>query len=138
MNPGPVISAWFGVPIAAVLMLMVAAHALAMRDTDHPASRKRIRQANAVLILLTIPVLTAGFCLINPHTHAREWALIWGAAFAMLAFVVLLAIADMLNTVRLARDARRALRRELVSPEAGRFRDPASTRDSAGDARDDG
>lgn len=114
MNTGAIIPLWLGVPVAAVLMLMVAAHALAVGESDHPASRKRIRQANAVMILLTLPLLTMGFCVLSPRSHPREWALVWMSSFALLGFVVLLAVADMLNTLRLLRTARARLRRELV------------------------
>jgi len=116
MAPGTIIPLWLGLPVAGVLMLMVAAHALAVGESDHPASRKRIRQANAVMILLTIPLLTFGFCVLSPRDHPREWALVWLSSFALLGFVVMLALVDMLNTVRLLRSARTRLRRDLTTP----------------------
>ncbi len=119
MMSGAIIPLWLGVPVAGVLMLMVAAHALAIGESDHPASRKRIRQANAVMILLTIPLLTTGFCVLSPRDHPREWALVWLCSFAMLAFVVMLAVVDVLNTLRLLRNARANLRRQLVRGHGG-------------------
>lgn len=106
---------WAGLPIAGVMMLLVAAHALALGESDHPASRKRIRQANAVLILLAIPLITTGVCVLSPRQHPREWALVWMAAFGLIALVVALALADVLNTLRLLRSARARLRAELFS-----------------------
>jgi len=120
VNTGPVIPLWLGIPVAAMLMLVVAAHALSLGESDHPASRKRIRQSNAVMILLAIPLLTCGFCVLDPQAHPREWALVWLACFALLGFVVLLAVADMLNTLRLGRAERGRARSSLWAPVARR------------------
>lgn len=119
MISGAIIPLWLGLPVAAVLMLMVAAHALAVGESDHPASRKRIRQANAVMILLTVPLLTTGFCVLSARDQPREWALVWLSSFAMLGFVVMLAVVDVMNTLRLLRAARAKLRRELVRGGGG-------------------
>ncbi|MFM9958553.1 MAG: hypothetical protein ACKVZJ_10785 [Phycisphaerales bacterium] len=122
---------WIGLPVAGAMMLLVAAHALAIADTDHPPSRKRIRQANAVLILLTVPLITIGVCVLSPQQHPREWALVWMGTFGMIALVIGLAIADMLNTLRLLRAARARLRSEL-------FNKPRVDRGTPGTASADG
>lgn len=122
---GALVPMWIGLPVAGFMMLLVAAHALALAETDHPASRKRIRQANAVLILLTIPLLTTGVCVLSPQQHPREWALVWMGVFALIALVVGLALADVLNTLRLLRSARAKLRAELLARHVGGSHSPS-------------
>ncbi|MBN8645427.1 MAG: hypothetical protein J0L61_09345 [Planctomycetes bacterium] len=107
---------WAAAPVAAVLMLAVATHAVSIGSSDHPASRKRIRQANGALILLVIPLITAGVSVLDPTANPREWTLVWLAVFALLGIIVTLAVTDVLNTLRLARTARRAMHRRLASP----------------------
>jgi len=97
------IPAWFCVPVAGLLFAIVALHMRATAKSDHPASRKRIRLANGILILINLPLLTAGFSLINPNAHPKPWVLIWVAAMALLACNVGLAIVDVVNTLRLTR-----------------------------------
>lgn len=110
---------WVAAPVAGVLMFSVAAHAVAVGGSDHPASRKRIRQANGVLILLVIPLITAGVSVLDPTANPREWTLVWLSVFALLAVIVTLAVADVFNTLRLARNAKRAMRRGLSGSGSG-------------------
>ncbi|MDX2116249.1 MAG: hypothetical protein SFZ24_11620 [Planctomycetota bacterium] len=100
------------------MMLLVALHAQVTRLSDEPASRKRIRLANAGLMMLTLPLLAAGFSLVDPRRHPGTWALVWMAALGLLAMNVGLAVLDTLNTLRLISAARRELRRELTKPLA--------------------
>lgn len=97
------IPVWFCVPVAALLFAIVALHMRGTARSDHPPSRKRIRFANGILILINLPLLTAGFSLINPSAHPRPWVLVWVAAMALLACNVGLAMLDVVNTLRLTR-----------------------------------
>lgn len=109
---------WIVLPAAALLMFAVAGHTMAISQSRHPASRKRIRQANGGIMLVTIPLLATGLSLLDPVRHAREWALVWMASVALLGFVILLALLDVANTVRLARRAARKLSRSWLSDHA--------------------
>jgi len=111
------IPAWFCVPVAALLVAIVALHMRSTARSDHPPSRKRIRFANGILILVNLPLLTAGFSLINPNAHPKPWVLVWVAAMALLACNVGLAILDVVNTLRLTR--RESPRRPLVAGPPG-------------------
>jgi len=113
---GTLIPVWICVPIAAAMMICLALHARAIARGNHPASRKRIRLANAAVMLVNTPLLAAGFSLINSSTAPRAWLLVWIAAMVLLAFSIGLALLDMLNTVRLARRAARELTQSLVTP----------------------
>ncbi len=99
-------------------MVLVAIHAKGTQRSNEPASRKRIRGANACLIMLTLPLVAAGFSVVNPRTHPRAWMLVWSAAMALLAMNVSLALLDVLNTARLVRSARRRLNAELLAESA--------------------
>jgi hypothetical protein len=109
---------WIGLPLGVVMMLVVAAHVTVIGETTNPASRRRIRQANGGLMLVLIPLLTAGFSLIDPQRDPRLWVLVWLAALPMLCFVVLFAGLDVLNTWRLLRRRRLKLQAELATLEA--------------------
>lgn len=118
MSSGPIVSMWIGLPLGIATMLVVAAHLMVISEIRHPASRRRIRQANGGLMLVLIPLLTAGFSLIDPALEPRLWVVVWMAALPMLWFVLLLAALDMLNTFRLTRRRRAKLAAELRSIEA--------------------
>ncbi len=96
-------------------MVLVATHAHATARSDQPASRKRIRIANAVVMLLMLPMLACGFSLLDPHRHPREWTLVWIAALALLVVGIALAVLDAANTARLTLASRRRLRASLGS-----------------------
>lgn len=96
-----------------MLMVLAAVHARATRRSSEPGSRKRIRLANAVLMMVTLPLLATGFSLLDPHDHPREWTLVWLSAMALLAMNVFLAVLDALNTLRLLSRARREIRRAM-------------------------
>jgi hypothetical protein len=103
----PLIPSWIGVPLGMLMIVVVSMHISWLLRSRQPASRRRIRLANGVLMFLTIPLLTTGFSILAPRAHTRAWMLVWIAAMAMLAGVVFFAMLDALNTVRLQRRARR-------------------------------
>ncbi len=107
MLSGSVIPWWIVLPVAGVVMMFVAAHIGATQQRTKPPSRRRIRVANGWVMLVTIPLLAAGFGVLNPHTQSRAFALVWVAAVALLAMTIGLALLDAANTLRLARAARR-------------------------------
>ena len=116
----PIISPYLSLALALALMVLVAIHARATQRSSEPASRKRIRGANACLIMLTLPLVAIGFSVVNPRSHPRAWMLVWIAAMALLAMNVALAVLDVLNTARLVRNARRRLNAELLADSAAR------------------
>lgn len=130
MTAGPLVPLWFGVPAAAVTAFIVVRHLRAVARADAPASRRRIRQANGGLMLVTIPTLLVGFCVVDHEREPGAWAVVWLAAMALLGFVVFFAVLDVLNTLRLRRRrARRMLRgARALSVELARRR-------AAGDGR---
>ncbi|QOI99485.1 MAG: hypothetical protein HRU70_02905 [Phycisphaeraceae bacterium] len=104
---------WAVIPAASVLLVVVAAHAgVVRRSPGVPPSRKRIRLANAALMVVTIPVLS--FALgVARSDDPRVFVLAWLATVGLIGLVIMVACLDMLNTVRLGFAARRRLREHL-------------------------
>ena len=105
-------------------MLLVAGHAAATWRSDQPHSRRRIRLANACVMMLTLPLLLAGFSLIDHRAEPRMWTLVWLSAMALLTVNIALAMLDVANTLRLVRRARLRVRAALegLSAEAEEIR----------------
>ena len=117
MTGGTLIPAWLGVSMGLVVMVVVAGHAMALRGADVPASRRRIRQANAGLMLVLVPLLTAGTSLISAQRTPHLWMQVWLAALLLLGAVIAFAALDMVNTARLARHRRAQLAEERATLE---------------------
>jgi hypothetical protein len=99
--------------LAAVLALLIAWHLRATHRAAMPESRRRIRLANGYLMILSMPLLA--YCLgVASPASPRGFVLSWGSMVAVVGLVAMLAIADMLNNMRLARRAQAELRREAA------------------------
>lgn len=109
MFSNTVLHPWLVLPVAGLMMLVVAAHIGATQERTEPRSRRRIRVANGWVMLLLLPLLGAGFGVINHQTHPRLFALVWLGAIGLLLLCILLAVADVVNTMRIARAARERL-----------------------------
>lgn len=107
----PMLPWWVVVPLAGLTMLVVAWHTLRLRDADIPASRRRIRTANGLLMLAFVPVLAFAVGVANPG-QPRTFALAWVGVIVLLIVIITLAGLDMLNTLRLYRAAREELARQ--------------------------
>ena len=107
-SPFGLVSPWVAVPLAAAVMFVVAGHVLAMqRARAHmPASRRRIRTANGLLMLVVAPLLAYAVSNGPGTDQPRPMALLWLLILSMLTMVVGLAVLDVLNTLRLVRAGR--------------------------------
>lgn len=122
MFTNTVFSPWLVLPVVGALMLVVAAHIGSLQESDQPPSRVRIRVANGWVILLLLPLLGAGFGVINHAARPSLFFLTWLLVIGLLMVCVLLAIADVLNTLRLAQAARREALRESAARLAQELR----------------
>ncbi len=98
-------------PVAILAVLVIAAH-LAALHADHTVaiSRKRIRTANGVVMLIASIVLAYAFAY-APVADPARFAIAWGAAIMLLAVVLALSSIDAINNVRLSRLQRRRVRK---------------------------
>lgn len=122
MFTNTVFTPWLTIPIAGILMLIVGAHIGAIQESDQPASRVRIRVANGWVMLLLLPLLAAGFGVIDPDGRPRLFYLTWTMALGLLMVCVFLAVLDVVNTVRLAQSARRSIARDAAARLADELR----------------
>ncbi|HRQ74117.1 MAG TPA: hypothetical protein PLU35_13915 [Phycisphaerales bacterium] len=104
----PILPAWFVLPLAIATVLIVSAHLSAMQHTEMPATRRRLRQANGVVMLVATPLLAYAFGIATTR-DPRTFAMVWTACTGLLGMVVLLAGLDILNNVRLYASQRRGL-----------------------------
>lgn len=99
---------WLVVPPALMLVIAVGAHMIAMRKAEMPASRRRLRAANGLLMLLTTPLTAYAFCRVSP-ADPRFFVLVWTAVVGLVGLVVALAVADILNNLWIAHRTSRDL-----------------------------
>lgn len=104
--------AWIIIPFAAVTLLVLAGHVLALGGADMPASRRRIRLANGLVMMFATPLTAYAFCIAAPE-EPRVFTIVWTLVAGLLFLVVMLAGLDLLNTWRLLASERRRLRAEL-------------------------
>ncbi|MCA9310901.1 MAG: hypothetical protein KDA21_06825 [Phycisphaerales bacterium] len=123
MISGALLPALFVIPACALLMLMIAVHLhRVVHRPDLPPSRRRIRIANTLVMLTVVPFLAVGLSLIDPDVQPRRLAFVWSTTIALLSMSVLLAVLDVVNTVRIFRRRRQVLRARLR--EVGARRTP--------------
>lgn len=104
---------WIVLPPAAATLLVIAAHLQALRTAPMPESRRRIRQANGVLMLVATPLVAYLFGVAQTG-RPRSFLLISTTVVGLLAMILLLSGVDIANTWRLHRREMRALRREVA------------------------
>ncbi|HEX2836785.1 MAG TPA: hypothetical protein VHN77_01525 [Phycisphaerales bacterium] len=109
--------AWFVLPVAAVALLVTAGHWIALARAEMPAGRKRLRTANGLVMMMTIPVLAYGFGAVDTADH-RRFVLTWMAASGLIIIVVTLAALDLCSTFLFAHQARRQLLADFAASRA--------------------
>lgn len=105
MNNVPLLPAWVVLPVAAIMLLIVATHLMLQLKSDMPASRRRIRTLNGWIMLFLVPIGAAAFGVVTP-SDPRLFLLIWIVVILMLFLLIGLALLDMVNTTRLYRQER--------------------------------
>ena len=91
-------------PVAMAVMVLVAGHLLAMRSAKDrvPASRYRIRTVNGGMMLAVVPMLACAFAVVSPDDR-KFFLLLWMSCIGLLGLIILLAVIDGLNNLRLGR-----------------------------------
>ncbi len=95
-------------PVAAGFAIVVMWYWVRLGRSDVPQSRRRIRRSSLSIILVTIPVLFGALSLIDPKVRASAYVILWSVAMLCLLLVVVTAIFDSLNSMRLHREAAQA------------------------------
>jgi len=109
-----IVSPWAAIPLAGIVMLIIAGHIVRVEDGPAPRSRKRIRMANGWVMLTTAALLAAGVGVFDPQSQQRAFVMTWLLVIALLLVCVTLAMWDVGNTLAIARRTSRRLKREAA------------------------
>ena len=115
LQNSPLLPPWIALPAAGMAMLFIAGHVLVMYRADIPPSRRRIRVAAGLLMMVVAGLLGYGFGVVTP-AQSSMFALTWMAILGLLGIVVGVAMIDVINNMRLHAEDRRALRRAMARP----------------------
>jgi hypothetical protein len=114
LTSGPLAPVWLVVPLAVLALLVIAAHVLALDKTEMPASRRRIRKVNGLLMMFTVPLVAYAFGVASP-SQARLFVMVWMIVAGLVFLVLMLAMLDIVNTWRVTWNERRQLKRQIDS-----------------------
>lgn len=114
---GPALPLWAVLPPCFGLMLVLAAYVLALREAEVPESRRRIRTLGSVTMMLTQPLIVYVFAVATP-ANGRTFLLTWAMLVGLLGVLVILAMLDVLNNVRIGTGTRKEFHRELRDLES--------------------
>ncbi len=96
------------IPLALVVAgwIMWYWHRLAAPEV--PESRRRIRRASLIVMLVSQPILVQALSFTNPHdTNPTVYVIAWLLVIFLVGLVLVTAGLDVLNTMRLQREQRR-------------------------------
>ncbi|MEO1584849.1 MAG: hypothetical protein AAFR96_09800 [Planctomycetota bacterium] len=129
---GGALPLWAVAPPAAVLMVLLAGYVLALREADVPESRRRIRTAATMVMIVLQPLLVYLFAIGGSH-QPRPFVFTWALVMGLLALLVVLAMLDAINNAKLSAANRAELREELraMREEIRRISDEASAEGGA-------
>jgi hypothetical protein len=122
LDQDPILPAWLVLPLGAIALLVLAGHLLALNaDSNMDPQRRRIRMTNAVLMMLTVPLVAYGFGVATP-AHSRTFIYVWVLAAAILFLIIMVAAIDILNTWKVQRVQMRELRRKMAAARGAEAR----------------
>ncbi|MBX3357716.1 MAG: hypothetical protein KF745_04735 [Phycisphaeraceae bacterium] len=114
----PLLPALLVVPLACALMMAIAAHVLVLPKSDMPASRRRLRTTNGLVMMFVTALMGYALCVVTT-SQPQVFVIVWTSIVFLLGVVVCLALLDVMNTWRIAAAARRRLRQELAQRMPG-------------------
>lgn len=120
-STAPLLPGWVVLPVAIVLLLVVATNLLILLSAPMPPSRRRIRIATGWLMLILVPLGAAAFGVVTP-SDPRAFLMIWTLVIALLLILIVLSVLDVFNTGRLYRQEREKLKKEAESERNARER----------------
>lgn len=115
MDTGPIAPTWFVLPLAMIALVLQAGYLIAIKELGPdrmPPSRRRIRVATGWLSMFAIPFSAYGFGIARP-SDAGTFTVIWMLVIGLIAAIVLLAVLDAINTMRLHRNEGEKIHKEL-------------------------
>lgn len=92
------------VPIAAVLALAILWYWTSLGKPNVPPSRRRIRRASMLVLLVSLPVSVQALSFISHQSNPSQFVIIWSMLLLLLLLLVITAIADVVNTMNMHRE----------------------------------
>lgn len=114
---GGVLPLWVLVPPAAIMMLVLAGYIQALRESDIPESRRRIRTASSLVMIVLQPLLVYLFGIGGSH-QPRPFVFSAALVLGLVSLLVVLAIMDAINNTKLAAEQRAKWRAEFKEMHA--------------------
>ncbi len=107
---------WFvTMPASVVILALLWGHLTALaQQTEMDTTRQRIRQANGVVMMLLVVMMTAGLSLLSWRANPSLWIMVWASCVVLLLTMIAMATLDAMNTARIARERRAELREWLL------------------------
>ncbi|MEM8835879.1 MAG: hypothetical protein AAGD00_08665 [Planctomycetota bacterium] len=120
-------------PLAILIAGFGLAHTSLLKPAfaSMPVLTRRLRLANGVIMLASLPLLVAGFSLLDPMVDTRAWISVWLLAMPMVLLSVSLASADAIHSLFRAFRARANMRRTLQRARAELLAELHAARDAA-------
>lgn len=116
--------AWATVPVACVGSILLLFYFVKLGDDGVPPSRRRNRRFSISVTLIAMPVLVYALSGADHATTPRAFVIAWSGVMAAIFIVVMTALIDVLISMRLHRERRRATidlaRRQLIDAAMGR------------------
>lgn len=114
---GPALPLWAVLPPCLILMLVLAGYVQALKEADVPESRRRIRTAGCVVMMMTQPLIVYVFAVVT-SSSPRKFMLTWAMLIGLLCMLVFLALVDVINNLRLHSKMKNDLHAEMASIKA--------------------
>jgi hypothetical protein len=117
------------IPVAAAAAVLIMWYWVRLGAEGVPRSRRRIRRASMTIMLAWLPVLVWAVSFVDYRTQQARYVVSWLLVLLGLGLILLTAVVDVLDTLRLSRQERRrhfldahaaaALAREARKKEEG-------------------
>ena len=110
----PLMPSWLVIPMAVVLVFIVGRHVLAIPGAGFSPSTRRIRTAAGLIMMALIPALAFGLSVTDTN-QPKTFVIAWMIALGLTLIMLILALADISNNLRLFVIYQRAARKQAQS-----------------------
>lgn len=93
----------YSIPPAILVAAAVVWYWLRLGRADVPVSRRRIRRTSLAIMFVSLPVFVAALSVIDWNVRGSAYVITWSVALLCLLLIIVTAIMDALNNVRLLR-----------------------------------
>ncbi|CAN5758079.1 hypothetical protein BH11PLA1_BH11PLA1_21410 [soil metagenome] len=113
---GPMLSSTVALALGGPMIIAAGLYTLLIQRVHMPASRRRLRTASGILLMLTLGALVYALTAVSTATP-RTFVIAWCVVVALTGVLLLLALLDLVNTARL----HSAQRARLAEQQAARM-----------------